>query len=45
MYLRMPLHEPVLICLPFVRVLPEQKLMKLALSLETDLSISSETKH
>jgi hypothetical protein len=29
----MPLHDPPVTCAPFVRVLPEQKLMKFALSL------------
>ena len=29
----MPLQDPPAICLPLVNVLPEQKLMKLALSL------------
>lgn len=33
----MPLHEPDLTCKPLVKVLPEQKLMKLAVSLN-DLS-------
>ena len=33
MHLRIPLHEPCLFCRPFVRVLPEQKLMKFSSSL------------
>jgi len=41
----MPLQDPVFICRPFVKVWPEQKLMKFAVSLRNSVTVKERTEY